>query len=123
MSSRSSAAVVTLALSLITQSLLAQSPFVVLQRDIDALLAGPALERTLWGVLVKPVDRDEIVYSLNAGKLMTPASTMKVVTLAAAAEKLGWDYTYSTRLFAAGTIDNGGLHGDLVVVGSGDPTK
>ena len=88
MSSRSSAAVVTLALSLITQSLLAQSPFVVLQRDIDALLAAPALERTFWGVLVKPVDRDEVVYSLNAGKLMTPASTMKVVTLAAAAEKL-----------------------------------
>src|SRR6478735_2774188 len=77
MSSRSSAAVVTLALSLITQSLLAQSPFAVLQRDIDALLAAPALERAFWGVLVKPVDRDEVVYSLNAGKLMTPASTMK----------------------------------------------
>ena len=122
MNSRSSAAVVTLALSLITRSLLAQSPFAALQRDIDALLAAPALERAFWGVLVRPVDRDEIVYSLNAGKLMTPASTMKVVTLAAAAEKLGWDYTYATRLFAAGTIDNGGLHGDLVVVGSGDPT-
>jgi serine-type D-Ala-D-Ala carboxypeptidase/endopeptidase (penicillin-binding protein 4) len=122
MSSRSSAAAVTLALSLIAQSLLAQSPFAVLQRDIDALLAGQALERAFWGVLVKPVDRDEIVYSLNAGKLMTPASTMKIVTLAAAAERLGWDYTYTTRLFAAGTIENGSLHGDLVVVGSGDPS-
>jgi D-alanyl-D-alanine carboxypeptidase/D-alanyl-D-alanine-endopeptidase (penicillin-binding protein 4) len=122
MSSRSSAAVVALALSLITRSLLAQSPFAVLQREIDALLASPALERTFWGVLVKPVDRNEIIYSLNAGKLMTPASTMKIVTLAAAAERLGWDYTYTTRLFAGGTIDNGSLHGDLVVVGSGDPS-
>ena len=35
---------------------------------------------------------------------MMPASTMKVVTLAAAAEKLGWDYTLRRRaLFAAGT--------------------
>jgi serine-type D-Ala-D-Ala carboxypeptidase/endopeptidase (penicillin-binding protein 4) len=122
MSSRSSAAVVALAFSLIAQSLLAQSPFAALQREIDAVLASPGLERTFWGVLVKPVDRDEIVYSLNAGKLMTPASTMKIVTLAAAAERLGWDYTYTTRLFAAGTIDNGSLHGDLVVVGSGDPS-
>jgi D-alanyl-D-alanine carboxypeptidase/D-alanyl-D-alanine-endopeptidase (penicillin-binding protein 4) len=122
MSSRSSAAVVTLALSLITPSLLAQSPLAALQRDIDTLIAAPALDHAFWGVLVKPVDRDEIVYALNAGKLMTPASTMKVVTLAAAAEKLGWEYTYTTRLFAGGTIDNGALHGDLVVVGSGDPS-
>ena len=122
MSSRSSAAVVGLALSLITRSLLAQSPLAELQREIDAVLAAPALERGFWGVLVRPVDRDETLYALNAGKLMTPASTMKVITLAAAAEKLGWDYTYTTRLFAAGTIDSGGLHGDLVVAGSGDPS-
>ena len=47
---------------------------------------------------------------------------MKIVTLAAAAEKLGWDFTYQTRLFAAGPIDGGILHGDLIVVGSGDPS-
>ncbi len=44
-------------------------------------------------MLVKAVDRDEVLYPHNATKLMMPASTMKVVTLAAAAEKLGWDYT------------------------------
>ena len=47
---------------------------------------------------------------------------MKIVTLAAAAEKLGWDFTYETRLFASGPIDGGILHGDLIVVGSGDPS-
>jgi D-alanyl-D-alanine carboxypeptidase/D-alanyl-D-alanine-endopeptidase (penicillin-binding protein 4) len=48
------------------------------------------------------------------------------VTLAAAAEKLGRDYRYDTRLFALGPIDAGNgigvLHGDLLVVGSGDPS-
>ena len=31
-----------------------------------------------------------------------PASNMKIVTLAAAAEKLGWDYRYETTVVAAG---------------------
>ena len=127
MSSRSSAAAVALAVSLLAQSPLAQSPPATsspasLQQDIDAILAAPALERGFWGVLVRPVGRDETLYALNAGKLMMPASTMKVVTLAAAAEKLGWDFTYPTRLFASGPIDGGSLHGDLIVVGSGDPS-
>ena len=127
MSSRSNAAAAVLAVSLLARSLLAQAPLATsapasLQEDINAILAAPALERGFWGVLVRPVGREETLYALNAGKLMMPASTMKVVTLAAAAEKLGWDFTYSTRLFASGPIDNGGLHGDLVVVGSGDPS-
>jgi len=35
---------------------------------------------------------------------------MKIVTLAAAAEKLGWDYTYETRVFAAGSVNDGVLN-------------
>ena len=47
---------------------------------------------------------------------------MKIVTLAAAAERLGWDYTYETRVLGVGAIDAGVLDGDLLVVGSGDPS-
>jgi D-alanyl-D-alanine carboxypeptidase/D-alanyl-D-alanine-endopeptidase (penicillin-binding protein 4) len=125
MSSRNSA-IVAFALSLISVSLAAQSPpappTAPLQQDIEAILAAPALERGFWGVLVKAVDHDEVLYSRNASKLMMPASTMKVVTLAAAAEKLGWDYRYTTRLFTTGAIVNGILTGDLIVAGSGDPS-
>jgi D-alanyl-D-alanine carboxypeptidase/D-alanyl-D-alanine-endopeptidase (penicillin-binding protein 4) len=46
---------------------------------------------------------------------------MKIVTLAAAAAYLGWDYAYETRLLAGGPIEAGALNGDLLVVGSGDP--
>jgi D-alanyl-D-alanine carboxypeptidase/D-alanyl-D-alanine-endopeptidase (penicillin-binding protein 4) len=53
---------------------------------------------------------------------MLPASNMKIVTLAAAAEKLGWDYRYETRVMTNGTVANGALDGDLIVVGSGDPS-
>jgi D-alanyl-D-alanine carboxypeptidase/D-alanyl-D-alanine-endopeptidase (penicillin-binding protein 4) len=53
---------------------------------------------------------------------MVPASNMKIVTLAVAADRLGWDRTFpttfraTTRMRADGTI-----HGDLVVRGTGDP--
>ena len=47
---------------------------------------------------------------------------MKILTLAAAAESLGWDYRFTTTLEARGTISGGVLHGDLVVKSNGDPT-
>jgi D-alanyl-D-alanine carboxypeptidase/D-alanyl-D-alanine-endopeptidase (penicillin-binding protein 4) len=53
---------------------------------------------------------------------MMPASGMKVVTLAAAAERLGWDFAYETRLVADGAVDERFLNGDLIVVGHGDPS-
>lgn len=93
-----------------------------LQRDLDAVLAEPALAHGTWGVLVKSLKSGETLYSHNAGKLMMPASNMKIVTLAAAAEQLGWDYRYTTTIAAAGPIENGTLQGDLIVAGSGDPS-
>lgn len=93
-----------------------------LQRTIDRLLAAPALERGTWGIVIRSLDSGDILYSLNPRKLLTPASTMKIVTLAAAAERLGWDYAYETQVLGVGAIDFGFLDGDLLVVGSGDPS-
>ena len=47
-----------------------------------------------------------------------PASNMKIVTLAAAAETLGWDYRFKTTLETTATIDGGVLKGDLIVRGT-----
>ncbi len=101
---------------------LASSAIVQLRHDIDTLLADPVLAHGYWGVLVKSLKTGETLYALNAGKLMMPASNMKIVTLAAAAETLGWDYRYQTTIAAAGTIENGVMQGDLIVTGNGDPS-
>ena len=93
-----------------------------LRRDIDGILADRTLRHGYWGVLVRSLKTDDQLYAMNADRLMLPASNMKIVTLAAAAEKLGWDYRYDTRLFAAGSVEGGTLQGDLVVAGSGDPS-
>jgi len=93
-----------------------------LSRDLDRTFTAPVLDRTLWAVVVQSLGNGEILYRLNPSKLVMPASNMKIVTLAAAAERLGWDYTFETRLLATGPVERGVLRGDLVVVGSGDPT-
>ena len=88
---------------------------------IDAALADPALAHGYWGVLVRSLRSGDTLYERNAARLLMPASNMKLLTLAAAVDGLGWDFTYETRVLAAGTIADGRLDGDLVVVGSGDP--
>jgi D-alanyl-D-alanine carboxypeptidase/D-alanyl-D-alanine-endopeptidase (penicillin-binding protein 4) len=51
-----------------------------------------------------------------------PASVAKLVSVATAADAVGWDYRYTTTLRATGPIADGVLRGDLLVVGSGDPS-
>ncbi|HSC29473.1 MAG TPA: D-alanyl-D-alanine carboxypeptidase/D-alanyl-D-alanine-endopeptidase, partial [Vicinamibacterales bacterium] len=47
---------------------------------------------------------------------------MKILTLAAAAETLGWDYRFTTTLETASPVEQGVLRGDLFIRGTGDPT-
>lgn len=55
-------------------------------------------------------------------RALIPASTMKVVTTAAANEILGPDYHFVTELQLTGQLDEQGtLHGDVIVRGGGDP--
>jgi D-alanyl-D-alanine carboxypeptidase/D-alanyl-D-alanine-endopeptidase (penicillin-binding protein 4) len=98
------------------------SGVVRLQQDIQAILGRPELERSFWGLGVASLRTGETLYTLNAGRLLMPGSTMKILTLAAAAERLGWDHAFDTRVFGVGPIASGVLSGDLVVVGSGDPS-
>ena len=76
-----------------------------LQLDIDALLQAPALTQGTWGVLVQSLSRNDTLCAVNARKLMLPASNLKIFTLAAAAQVLGWSYTYETRVAATAGID------------------
>ena len=89
---------------------------------LDALFTARPPGPVLWGVEVRSLDRNERLYARNHDVLLTPASTMKIVTLAAAAERLGWDDRFETTLAAAAPIRDGTLGGDLVVRGTGDPT-
>lgn len=93
-----------------------------LRADLASYFGDPAFQNAVWGVLVKSLATGETLFSLNPGTFLMPASNMKVVTTAAAAEKLGWDYRFTTTVAATGPLQGGVLKGDLVIVGSGDPS-
>lgn len=100
-----------------------------LRADLDRIFDDPVLARALVAARVDSLGPrgasdgpGRVVYARNAERLAVPASNMKLFTIAAAADALGWSYRYETRLEAAGTIAAGTLTGDLIVVGSGDPS-
>jgi serine-type D-Ala-D-Ala carboxypeptidase/endopeptidase (penicillin-binding protein 4) len=69
---------------------------------VSAVVADPATGRVLW--------------SRNPDQALTPASTTKLVTAAAALAALGPDATFTTR------VVRGGPPGQVILVGGGDPT-
>jgi D-alanyl-D-alanine carboxypeptidase/D-alanyl-D-alanine-endopeptidase (penicillin-binding protein 4) len=93
-----------------------------IERQVEALMNNPALQRASIGILVRSLDRGDTLAAVNENMLLMPASTAKVITLAVAADRLGWDYTFRTIVQTLGRVEAGVLHGDLLVVGTGDPT-
>ena len=74
------------------------------------------------GLVVYDINNQSEVFNYNGNLSMIPASTMKLVTSAAALSAYPSDYQYETPAYIDGGIIDGVALGDLVIKGSGDPT-
>ncbi len=94
------------------------------QDYVSARLQHPVLKGAWWGGAAAYVNAPEDeLFSVNADTRLTPASTLKLLTTAAALETLGPEHRFQTNLYAQKRPDeNGILKGDLYLQGGGDPT-
>jgi D-alanyl-D-alanine carboxypeptidase/D-alanyl-D-alanine-endopeptidase (penicillin-binding protein 4) len=87
----------------------------------DALTARP-FHPHQTGVEVISLPDGERVFSHNARRPLRPASTMKILTTAAALTLLQPEFVYETDILASGPIDETGtVAGHLYIRGSGAP--
>jgi serine-type D-Ala-D-Ala carboxypeptidase/endopeptidase (penicillin-binding protein 4) len=96
----------------------AQTP---LSQALTAEVARTAAASGALGVSIVELDTGETVFSYNPDEPRVIASNSKLFTTAATLDALGPAYLFETRLMMRGAVDGGILHGDLGVVGSGDP--
>ena len=94
-----------------------------LQADLQSLFTAANVSHAHWGVHVVSLRTGDTLFGLDARKFFIPASNQKIVTAAVAAERLGWDYRFTTRILSTSPISpTGTIDGDLIVVGDGDPS-
>jgi D-alanyl-D-alanine carboxypeptidase/D-alanyl-D-alanine-endopeptidase (penicillin-binding protein 4) len=88
-----------------------------------AKLAGaPVFAGAHVGVQVVDLADGSEVCARNADYAFVPASNQKLISTYAALHQLGSGFRFRTELRARGWISGDVLHGDLVLVGAGDPT-
>jgi D-alanyl-D-alanine carboxypeptidase/D-alanyl-D-alanine-endopeptidase (penicillin-binding protein 4) len=87
-----------------------------------------------WGVMVVSLTRGDTLFARNAGEMMQPASTMKLFSTAAALDRFGPEYTFSTDVLrdqprptgtgpaAPAVAADGTLGGNIYLRGDGDPS-
>ena len=118
---RASAIAVALALGTAPASAGDPSPS-RLKRDIEPILSRPDFAPAFWGIEVRSLKTGRTLYARNAEKAFHPASSMKLVTTAAALDAFGPDARIRTTVETAGRLDGlGRILGDVFLVGRGDP--
>ena len=106
---------------LTTLCAMAQQTSENIQEKIQAITEDPAFSQAVVGICARTVDGKQLA-DINAKMMMLPASNMKLISTGAALHTLGTDWKFETNIGYDGTIEDGILHGNLHIIGGGDPT-
>lgn len=93
------------------------------QRYVDSTMrATPLLKNAAVAILALD-GRGKTIAAYNPDLPLLSASTMKTITTGVALDALGPDFRFETKVAVAGETDECGiLHGDIYIIGGGDPT-
>ncbi|MBI5345763.1 MAG: D-alanyl-D-alanine carboxypeptidase/D-alanyl-D-alanine-endopeptidase, partial [Chlamydiae bacterium] len=91
--------------------------------ELSDFFNNDQFKRSHLGIYVVEVDTQKEIYSFNPDQYFIPSSVLKVITGALALNALGEEFCFHTDLKYEGVIDsNKVLHGNVWIVGGGDPT-
>ncbi|MFN8582549.1 MAG: D-alanyl-D-alanine carboxypeptidase/D-alanyl-D-alanine-endopeptidase [Gemmatimonadaceae bacterium] len=108
-------------LAVLPLALRAQGTDAALAARIEPILMRPEFRHALWAMRFYDLGTKQVLYDRNAEALFTPGSTTKLLTEGTLLNVLGADYRFHTKVYRTGTLTNGSLTGDIVLVASGDP--
>lgn len=106
-----------------TSSVLADAPTASpanLPPDIRAVLDKPIYSNATWGLRV--LDGAKVLLDLNSEHQFLVGSVRKVFSVGELLDTIGAGHTYDTPVFRTGPVESGVLHGNLILVASGDLT-
>lgn len=102
---------------------IAQPSVTKLEQAYQTLVNDAQAKYAITSLCVLDAQSGKVVFAKNENIGLATASTLKTITAATAFSILGKDFKYQTTLAYSGKIDSEGtLEGDIIIVGSGDPT-
>jgi D-alanyl-D-alanine carboxypeptidase len=92
-------------------------------RDIQAIFDKPLYQNSIWGLRVVDLDTGKVLINLRPDYDFFIASVRKVFSVGELLNEVGAEHRSVTPIHRQGKIGKGGvLHGDLILVASGDLT-
>lgn len=105
-------------LSLTSSYALAVNP----EEALETLLASKSLDREQTAIYIWDIEGEMPVVDYRSQFPITPASVMKCVSTAELASVMPATSRITTNVYTEGTIEKNTLYGNIIVIGSGDPS-
>jgi D-alanyl-D-alanine carboxypeptidase len=91
--------------------------------DIKAIFQKPAYQNSIWGLRVADLDTEKVSINIQRNYNFVIGSVRKVFSIGELLNEVGPTHRYNTPVYRRGEVDREGvLHGDLILVASGDLT-
>jgi len=102
-------------------TVLAAPPAQELPAEVLSALRVAGVPPEALSVAIHETSGGRRVLNWQDGKAVNPASLMKIITTAAALDRLGPAYTWTTPVWVVGSLNAGVLEGRVHIKGAGDP--